>query len=133
MDGVTDLGEVEGTMTDPLDPSSTIPADDFFVVLPWNGPRENRLLRFGTDISVADIYFLIDTTGSMGSPISNVQSSLSMLVSEIATRIPNAQMGVGQFRDLPLGGGLTGYGSPGDMAYANEQDITDNTGAVQTA
>jgi len=135
-DGVTDLGEAEGTGTDPLDPSSTIPAGDFFVVLPYNGARENRTLRFGTGISVADIYFLIDTTGSMGGPISNVQSSLSMLVTEINSRIPDAQMGVGQFRDFPFSADLFGdesFGSPGDMAYQNEQDITGTVSLVQDA
>ncbi len=131
-DGVTDLGEVLGTMTDPTDPGSTIDPDDFFVVLPFNGARELRRLQFGTNISVADIYFLIDTTGSMGTPISNVQSSLTTIATEISTRIPDAQMGVGQFRDFPFGD-LFGYGSPGDMAYSNEQDITADVGAVQTA
>lgn len=139
-DGVTDLGEARGTMTDPTDPSSTIDPDDFFVVLPYNGEREARRLQFGTDISVADVYFLIDTTGSMSGPIANVQSSLTTLASEIRSRIPNVHLGVGQFRDLPLdacgdGGGF-GFGtcgSAGDEAYIHEQDITDDVTSVQTA
>lgn len=132
-DGITDLGEVLGTMTDPLDPASTIPTTDFFVVLPFNGAHENRTLRFGTNINVADIYFLIDTTGSMGGPITNVQSSLSMLSTEIRSRIPDAQLGVGRFQDFPMGDGFFGYGSPGDVPYANEQDITADLPAVQSA
>ncbi len=134
-DGVSDLGEARGTMTDPLDPSSTIPPGDFFVVLPFNGAREMRPLRFGTNINIADIYFLIDTTGSMGGPITNVQSSLSMLSTEIIARIPDAQLGVGQFKDFPFGS----YGDDGsflgtrDMAYQNEQDITANVSSVQAA
>ncbi|MEM9067310.1 MAG: hypothetical protein AAGE52_02350 [Myxococcota bacterium] len=141
MDGVTDLGEARGTMTDPTDPTSTIDVGDFFVVLPFNGPRENRRLQFGTDINIADVYFLIDTTGSMGAPIANVQSSLTTLAEQIRARIPNLEMGVGQFRDLPLdacgsGGILGGFGtcgSPGDMGYAHEQDITPDVASVQTA
>jgi hypothetical protein len=135
-DGVTDLGEALGTRTDPNDASSTIDPGDFFVVLQYMGPREERTLRFGTDISVADVYFLIDTTGSMGTPIANVQSSLSSIAVEIQSAIPNVQMGVGQYRDFPLGssGPLgIGYGSPGDDAYKHEQDITDDLSQVQAA
>lgn len=132
-DGITDLGEVVGTMTDPNDSTSTIPPTDFFVVLPFMGSRELRTLRFGTNINVADIYFLIDTTGSMGGPIDNVQTSLSMLSTEIGTRIPDAQLGVGHFEDFPMGGGFGGYGSPTNVAYENDQDITDDVPAVQRA
>jgi len=105
------------------------------VVLQYMGMREQRTLRFGTDISVADVYFLIDTTGSMGTPISNVQSSLSTIATDIQSAIPNVQMGVGQYRDFPLGTGSfgIGYGSPGDDAYKHEQDITDDLSLVQAA
>ncbi len=131
-DGVTDLGEVLGTMTDPRDPSSTLPEGDFFVVLPY-GERDARKLRFGTDIRKADVYFLVDTTGSMGAAIGNVRSSLRMLAAEIQSRIPDVQMGVGQFRDFPFGGFIEGYGDAGDQAYHNEQDITPNLEQVQAA
>ncbi|MCB9633474.1 MAG: VWA domain-containing protein [Sandaracinus sp.] len=137
-DGVTDLGEVRGSMTDPLDPSSTIPDGDFFVVLPFNGPdRPIRTLSFGTSINRADVYFLIDTTGSMGTPIANVTSSLTTIAAALSERIPDVQMGVGQFRDFPFSDGdLFGdesYGSAGDMAYENMQNITGDVSAVQSA
>jgi hypothetical protein len=135
-DGVTDLGEV-AAMSDPLDPASTIPDGDFFVVLPYLGPHEVRTLRFGTDITVADVYFLIDTTGSMGEPIANVQSSLSRIATEIAGRIPDVQMGVGHFEDFPFASGSpfgsTFFGGPMDEPYENVQDITDSLGDVQAA
>ncbi len=135
-DGVTDLGEARGTMTDPNDASSTIPPGDFFVVLPYNGDPENRTLRFNTDLQLADIYFLIDTTGSMQSSIDNVTSSLSRISSEIGTRIPNVQMGVGQYRDFANTNDLfafDAYGSPGDEPYGNEQNITPDVAQVQAA
>lgn len=143
-DGVTDLGEARGTMTDPTDPTSTIPPDDFFVVLPYMGTHELRTLRFGTNIQQADVYFLIDTTGSMGGPIANVQSSLSRISGELSSRIPDVQMGVGHHDDFPFSRDcppldftcLTmdgNYGSPGDVAYENRQDITADVSAVQSA
>ncbi len=135
-DGVTDLGEALGTRTDPNDPTSTIDPDDFFVVLPYNDAPQDRVLRFGTSLQVADVYFLIDTTGSMGAAIDNVTASLSSLSTEIRARIPNVQLGVGQYRDFPNSNSLldfNAYGSPGDMPYANEQSITDDLSAVQSA
>lgn len=135
-DGVTDLGEALGTRTDPNDASSTIPPEDFFVVLPYNAPAENRTLRFDTNLQQADIYFLIDTTGSMGSSIANVQSSLTRIAGDVSTRIPSVQMGVGQYRDFPNSADIfsfDAYGSPGDMPFQNEQTITDDTTAVQAA
>lgn len=135
-DMVTDLGEARGTMTDPTDPRSTIPPDDFFVVLPYGGPHEMRTLRFGTTIQQADVYFLIDTTGSMGMPIENVRSSLSRIAGELSMRIRDVQMGVGHFEDFPNGAGIfdfSAYGSAGDVVYENRQDITDDLALVQAA
>ena len=135
-DGVSDLGEAHGTMTDPTDPTSTIDPNDFFVVLPYYGDHENRSLRFGTDISIADVYFLIDTTGSMGGPIANVRSSLSMIATEIGSRIADVQMGVGHFEDFPNAVDIfafDGYGMAGeDKAYEHVQDITPDLASVQT-
>jgi hypothetical protein len=137
-DGVTDLGEVRGTMTDPTDPASSIPEGDFFVVLPYLGAHEARELEFGTNISVADVYFLIDTTGSMGGPIANVQSSLTTIASELSSRIRSVQMGVGEHKDFPFcesldpfGGGGECYGDAGDQAYVHHTDITESVPEVQ--
>ncbi|MBX3246924.1 MAG: VWA domain-containing protein [Myxococcales bacterium] len=134
-DGITDLGEVRGTMTDPNDRSSTIPEGDFFVVLPYFGARDLRRLDFGTNITRADLYFLIDTTGSMGGPIDNVRSSLTTIAARIAERIDDVQLGVGRFDDFPFGGGGfgSGYGSAGDVPYENMQNITASIPEVQAA
>jgi hypothetical protein len=135
-DGVTDLGEVRGTMTDPNDPTSTIRPEDFFVVLPYEGERVMRTLRFGTNIRQADVYFLIDTTGSMEGPIANVRSSLTRIAGELRRRIRDVQMGVGSHDDFPNGTSpfdFGAYGHPPDQVYENHQDITDDLSAVQNA
>lgn len=135
-DGVTDLGELAAG-TDPRDHADTIPEGDFFVVLPYLGAHDVRRLQFGTNLQVADIYFLIDTTGSMEEPIANVQSSLSHIADEIALSIPDVQMGVGHFEDFPFSAGspfgTTFYGMAGDEAYSNSQDITGELPLVQSA
>ncbi len=151
-DGVTDLGEVRGSMTDPTDASSTIPDEDFFVVLPYQGDHAMRTLRFGTDLKRADVYFLIDTTQSMQAPLDNVRTSLSTIAAQIGTRIPDVQMGVGRFDDFPFRSGRTvcsagdcfpeyyglpagavSAGSPADVPYAHLRDITSDVSAVQAS
>ena len=101
-DGVSDLGEVRGSMTDPNDAASTIPPGDFFVVLPYQGDHENRPLSFSTNITRADIYFLIDTTASMQAAIDDVNASLMRIASEVARLVPDAQFGVGHYDDFPI-------------------------------
>lgn len=108
-DGYTDLAEVAAG-TDPNDSSARIPDDDFFVVLPYGGPEARDVLRFDTNIEVADVFFLVDTTGSMGGTIDNVATSLrDVIVPGIRDTIDNAWIGVGRFEDFPVGG----YGSYG--------------------
>jgi len=102
-DGITDLAEVEGSGTDPLDPTDTIPSTDFFVVLPYNGARENRTLRFGTNVSVADVFFLVDMTGSMQGERTNlIQGLLTTIIPGIQAAIPDVQFGAGGFDDYPI-------------------------------
>lgn len=134
-DGVSDLGEVAGTMTDPNDPTIALPDGDFFVVLPHFGVRENRTLLFGTDITQADVFFLIDTTGSMQGAIDNVNSSLRTLATDIAAAIPNVQFGTGSYEDFPV----DPYGNDSSSPFVSrnnhpfklESVITADIGAVQ--
>lgn len=135
-DGVTDLGEVRGTMTDPLDASSTINPKDFFVVLPYSESND-KILRFDTTLRQADVYFLIDTTASMGGPIQNVRTSLSRIAASVRMDIEDTQLGVGHFEDFPFESGDPWegnvYGGYGNKVYENLQDITDNLSLVQNA
>lgn len=101
-DGVTDFGEVRGTGTDPNDPNDGLPVGDFFVVLPHGGPVEERPLEFGTDIQIADLFFLVDMTGSMGDERTNLIAGLQTISDQLARRIPNLQFGVGGFDDYPV-------------------------------
>ncbi len=128
-DGVTDLGEIAAG-TNPADPSSTLDPDDYFVILPYMAPaHEFRELHFGTNLQVADVYFLIDTTGSMSSAIENVATSLATsIVPMLRGAIPDVQMGVGHFNDVPTGS----YGSYDDKTYWHVVDITPNDSEVQS-
>jgi len=124
-DGITDLGE-RAAGTDPNDPTSRIPETDFFVVLPYNGDHEMRPLRFGTAIEQADVYFLVDMTGSMQGERTNLINGLvDVIIPGIQAEIDNVEFGAGGLDDYPYAGyGSTGFGSNGgDRPYYNLRDI----------
>jgi len=118
-DGITDLVE-RAAGTDPTDAASRIPAEDYAIVLPYNGPHEMRPLRFGTSIDQADVYFLVDMTGSMRGERTNLINGLtSVIIPGIQAEIANVQFGAGGLDDYPTGG----YGSTRDLPYYNLRDI----------
>ncbi len=124
-DGVEVLAE-----TDPTNRSSRIPDTDFYVVLPYMQPEIHRPLEFRARLGRADIFFLVDTTGSMAGAISNVTSSLStVIVPGVNDSIADAVMGVGDYRDFPV----DPFGSPGDWSFQVRQMMTSDVAAVQAA
>jgi len=129
-DGFDDLAEWAHPTADPLDDESGIPYDDYYLILPPHDPTEERDLDFGTNIQVADIFFLVDTTGSMYAEIDQVVSRLSTyIIPEIRLRISDAAFGVGQFADFAHGS----YGSGSDEAFALIQIMTLDTALAQAA
>ncbi len=86
--------------------SCGIPAEHFFVVLPYHTPPIDRDLEFGTSIRVADVFFMTDTTGSMGGTLANVQATVTTPVTGIIDRIietiPDAWVGGGGHSDMPF-------------------------------
>ena len=122
-DGIPDVVEVRGSHTDPRDPTSTIPDTDFYVVLPYEADEhEHRTLLFGTNISVADIFFLMDTTSSMYSEVGNIQTRMeTVIIPGVQALIPDVEFGAGGFDDFPV----FPHGSPGygDLPYYHLVDI----------
>ena len=133
-DGVTDLVEVAAG-TNPLDETDSPRTNgDFVFLVPYNEPPDptEDTLSFSTDIQIADVYFLMDTTGSMGGEISNLASSLTgTVIPGIQAAIPDVWFGVGGFDDYPC----CGYGdaASGDLAYYNLQNMTSSAPAAQSA
>ncbi|MCA9607858.1 MAG: hypothetical protein KC619_19750 [Myxococcales bacterium] len=121
-DGDTDAAEVSAG-TDPNDPSDTIGGGgDFTFDLPPGGMARTDVLQFDPQIRRADILFLVDTTGSMGGEINNLQTELSGLVGRIRTTIPDTAFGAARFDDFPV----AGYGGGSDVPFGLEQRITTN-------
>jgi hypothetical protein len=100
---------------------------DFFFVLPYNDPAGQAMkpLEFGTAVPALDVFFLMDTTGSMGDEIVALKNALSNTVApQIKTVVPNTYFGVAQYKDFP------GYGGASDKPIAFVQSITDSVAAV---
>lgn len=128
-DGYDDGVEVIAD-TDPTDRFDGIPLTDFYVVLPFEAPEVVRELDFRARLGRADVFFLVDTTGSMGGPIEAVRTSLSTtIVPAIVDTIADAVMGVGDYRDFPVGS----HGDPGDWPILVRQTMTAAVPPVQDA
>ncbi|MBI5489079.1 MAG: VWA domain-containing protein [Deltaproteobacteria bacterium] len=140
-DGADDMVEYAAG-TDPLLPTDNPHArGDFVFVERYNNPAEPPVppydpdpledtLVFSTNIQFADVYFLVDCTGSMGGEITNLRSSISgTVIPGLVAAIPDVWIGVGHIDDLPIGG----YGGSGDWGYENLQNLTADRAAAQTA
>ncbi len=89
--------------------------------------NKNVLVSAGTPTSAqADVYFLSDTTGSMGTTINAVKTGFSSVVTSLSG-FGNIAFGAGQYKDigdgLPLNGG----------SYGIDQTINTNSALTQTA
>ncbi len=114
-DGVTDLVE-QAAGTNPSDPASNPQANgDFVFVVPYQMPPSpaKDTLDFATDISQADVEFLLDTTLSMYGEMAAIKSSLGTMVTQLRTQIPNIGVGVAGYEDFPC----DGFGEAGDRPF----------------
>jgi len=131
-DGYTDLME-EAYGSDPLDDTDSPSVEgDFVYVMPYNDTPEPALdtLVFSTSLKQAEVFFLVDTTGSMGTEIASLRTELStVIIPGIDAIIEDARYGVGRFDDYPV----NPYGSTGDLVFQLVQRMTTDTAAAQTA
>ena len=78
---------------------------DFFFILPYEDSdgEQNRPLDFQTDIRSLDVFFAMDTTGSMQGEIDNLQSALvNQVINPITQQIQDSQFGAGAYEDFPV-------------------------------
>lgn len=118
----------------------TGPQQDFFFVLPYQDPMgpASKPLDFATNIPALDVFFLMDTTGSMTGEIDNLQTALiNTVIPDIQSAVANTQFGVGALEDFPYnnyGAAPCTYGDgTNDQPFKLRQTVTSNTTAVQNA
>ena len=134
-DGVPDLIEV-GAGTDPSDAADNPRLrGDFVFIVPYNDPEDPPSppidpeptvdhLLFETSLKIADVFFTLDSSGSMGGEINNLRTSLATTVMPgIRAAIPDVWIGVGRFEDC--------RSCSHNMSVM--QEITDDVLAVETA
>jgi len=76
-----------------------------------------------------DIFFLFDTTGSMGEDIATVQAKLADIITAVGAQTTDAQYGVAKYEDFPF----SPWGLASNIAHELLQPITSDTTAVTTA
>ena len=109
---------------------------DFFFILPYQDPAGvmNKPLDFSTAVPALDVFFGMDTTGSMGGEIKNLQNALTgTVIPGIQAAVANSQFGVGAQEDFPINPyGSTDCPSAGinDQPLKLLQAISGNTAAV---
>lgn len=74
-----------------------------------------------------DITFLIDTTGSMGGVISNVQTNANTILSNVASAQPDAQFAVAEYRDVSAD--ATSFRVAQNLT-ANQTDVTNGLNSL---
>jgi hypothetical protein len=129
-DGFLDPAEV-AYGSNPCDRASVI--DDFYFVLPPNGPEQRAPLVFSdTALDRADVAINIDTTGSMAGEIANLRASLSnTIIPSVARVVPDSAFAVSSFEDYPI----PTFGEPSalDIPFRLGTRVTSNRTVAQNA
>lgn len=108
------------------------PEVDICIDLPFNDPPEELRLDFVAQIQNADIYFLVDVTGSMEDEINRIQETLtSVIIPGLVAEIPEVRLSVGRYADFFVPDmSSRSYGSRGDDVYRLVQASTPNVDLV---
>jgi hypothetical protein len=78
--------------------------------------------------ALVDVFFLSDTTGSMGGIIDAVRTNAAQILAGTAS-LGEVAWGVGEYKDFRVAG--TSWGSSGDFPWRLNQAVTIDTDAVQ--
>lgn len=92
-----------GTFVPPEDPGPALPEPDLVFVLPYLGPAQSTDLEFTVEVRQLDVHFSVDTTGSFGGEIDELQASLlDVVLPGIRAGVADASLGVSRFEDFPV-------------------------------
>jgi hypothetical protein len=88
-----------------------------------------KTVTVSTELTTAkvDVFFIVDTTGSMGEQVTAAKNAISTIISNTSA-LGDIAYGVGYYEDFPN----TSWGGGSDKAWEMLQDITTDTTAVTT-
>lgn len=81
----------------------------------------------GTAAPKVDVYFLADTTGSMGGYLASVQSAATEILNNVAALGADVAFAAGEYEDFPT----SPWGGSGDAPYTLTQAMTTSKAAAQ--
>lgn len=136
-DGFSDAAEV-ASGHDPNDAAVGPSPDDYYLILPRGAPSQERDLRFSTTLRKADVFFMMDRTGSMGDEARNLREGVRNLARDLEVSIPDVGIGFGGFsgflvgncRNLPFVGMACDYGADTDNPFSLISTISTDIDAV---
>lgn len=144
-DGFDDLAEVTYG-SDPLDPNDGIPEEHYYVILPYEAPKDElRTLNFKTNVEKVDILLLFDLSYSMTEECTNLKNGISeTIINGVSSIINDVGFGLATFDDWK---GLsryhdtvegTNYEGVGTLKHADSifslvQPITTKTNEIKDA
>lgn len=91
---------------------------------PWSSYTWANTL---TTSKILDVVFLFDTTGSMGSYLSNAKANASALLDKVASKFKNYRVAVANYKDYPE----SPYGGSSDYVYRSNQVFTNDKATAQ--
>lgn len=98
-DGASDLVEkVAGTDPNSADDNPQAQGD-FVFLMPYEAPPTpgEDALDFATDLKKADLYFMVDVSGSIASVTGNIKSNMESTILAASQQIPDLHVGAGSF------------------------------------
>jgi hypothetical protein len=85
----------------------------------------------------ADVLFVLDLTGSMGSVLASAKAEATAIMGDLAAELGDIRFGAASHMDYPgtfsYPGYSSAYGYAGDYPWRLDQDLTTDTAAVQSA
>lgn len=94
---------LDAALDAPLPDASLYVPPDECVEVPPSEPPSEVTVSFLTRISEADVFFLVDVTGSMMEEIEQIRSRLSDTIAPgIATSIPDVRFSLGEYAEFPV-------------------------------
>ena len=110
--------------------SPRLPGADHEIVLPFLGDGQSLRLTAEAALGLLDVHLSVDTTGSFGEEIDQMQATLDgTILPQLENEVPDVAFGVSRFEDFPQ----DPFGSESDAPYALLTAMTTSRSRIRAA